>query len=269
MDKLTTTSTNRNFVKKSIIVITCLGLFVITSSFFILTACQAKSVYEYDTESFLADYNNSENVQKYEYTAKVANLKQKEAIPFLKDVLANGDDMLKAAAISALGNSQAKNEVPLLRKYLSDNNSLIRLLSAQALLKVDDNSGVKILLEALENSEPYCSDMPLILEALSLNDSELTIQGLINFISNERCGKTYEGEALISLGKIQGQLPAAFLINYLDNISKNDINRTYAIRAIGYNGHPIAISYLKNIVNDNNEKRFNKELIKAILERQQ
>lgn len=237
-------------------------LVVFWCAIFFVSYCFGKNMNEGTIEQFLDSYNESDTNGKFEMIDLVAQITDKKKAPFLRKLLDNGSDELKVAAISALGNIPSNNDMHLLRKYLSDNNYLIRIVSAQALLKMDDNSGVETLSAILMDSETYCSDFPLVLESLSLDNSEKSIDSLIKFIKSDRCKKTYEGEALISLGKIGGTKSTSFLVNYFDNISKNNVNRAYAIQALCFTKHPTAIERLKMIINDKDENYYIKSVVK-------
>lgn len=234
-------------------------------SLFTSVSCMGKSVNEYDIDNFLIIYNESNNVKKIELASNIAELSGKKAIPFLKDLLFARHDDLKVASIIALGNIRASDELPILRKHLEDPNYLIRIVSAQALLKMGDDTGVGTLSNILKDKESLCSELPLVLDALSLNNSELSIHSLIDFIESDRCINNYEGEALLSLGKIGGAKPVTYLIGYVGKTEKKDVNRTYAIQALGLTDHPVALDFLTILSKKKDELGYNKIIIKKIL----
>ena len=234
------------------------------ASFFV-SYCFGQNLDVGTTKRFLDSYKNSDTNGKFEMIDQVSEITDIKEAPFLRRLLDSDIDELKVAAITALGNIPSNTDIPLLRQHLLNQNSLIRIVSAQALLKKGDNSGVEALSDILMGSETFCSEIPLVLEALSLDNSEKSIGSLINFIKSGRCNSNYEGEALISIGKIGGKESIAFLVNYLNTISKNDINRTYAIQALCTSEVPAAIDHLKMIINDKDESEFNKSIIKTYL----
>lgn len=138
----------------------------------------------YDNSELIVEYIKKSNKRNKRLYIKISgNLRLREAIPVLEDLLLNEKNAsVLEAALIALGHIGEQSAASMIGKYLYDSNDRLKGAAIRSLAELGGNSAVKKLFEAISGASE--ADRLIVKKLVGLQD-KLSIEKLTELLSSQ------------------------------------------------------------------------------------